>query len=153
MPNNEEHCLHSLKRYNVSGNDIHAWIDEPSRLYGTSHRKVRHGLEDLKIAIKIFGEKYGDDVVRNIYLDHIFLDSKETDNTTSKPEPQSPPITYTPSPTDAWTIIQPSESRNGTSKNANMSNTLLLLIKLGLVIMGFMGLLFIVVLFWEMVFG
>lgn len=37
MPNNEEHCQHSLKRYGTRGNDIHTWIDEPSRMYMGFH--------------------------------------------------------------------------------------------------------------------
>src|SRR5208283_5650004 len=77
MPSHEEHCKHSFERYGVRGDDIHTWIDEPCRIYGVSHRKVRHGLDDLDIAVKTFGAKYGDDMVRNIYLDHQFLDSKE----------------------------------------------------------------------------
>jgi len=37
MPNHEEHCLHSLKRYGVRGDDVHTWMDEPSFTMGPSH--------------------------------------------------------------------------------------------------------------------
>lgn len=71
MPLNAEHALHTLKRYGVTGEDIHKWMDEPSRVIG-NHRKFRHDPEQQ--IPKIFLKKYGDELARNIILDHIFLD-------------------------------------------------------------------------------
>ena len=77
MPGHEEHCLHSLKRYGIRGDDIHSWIDEPVAVAGASHRDYRHRLESLNSAIQIFGPKYGADTVENIFLDHLKADSEE----------------------------------------------------------------------------
>jgi len=77
MPEHEEHCLHSEKRYGVRGDDIHSWIDEPSAVAGILHRSYRHDLGSLPIAIQIFGSKYGADMVENIFLDHLKADSEE----------------------------------------------------------------------------
>lgn len=77
MPDHEEHCLHSLKRYGIRGDDIHSWIDEPVAVAGASHREYRHSLESLHAAIQIFGSKYGADTVENIFLDHLKADSEE----------------------------------------------------------------------------
>lgn len=77
MPEHEEHCLHSLKRYGVRGDEIHAWIDEPSQIAGGSHRNFRHDLASLPTAIQLFGKSYGDDMVENIFLDHLKADSEE----------------------------------------------------------------------------
>lgn len=74
LPNKEEHCKHTLSRYDVTGEDIHEWMDEPSLLLGPDHRDERHdpkqGLPQKLI------EKYGKELARNIMLDHIFLDVK-----------------------------------------------------------------------------
>lgn len=77
MPEHEEHCLHSEKRYGVRGDDIHSWIDEPSAVAVGSHRSFRHDLGSLPAAIQIFGSKYGADMVENIFLDHLKADSEE----------------------------------------------------------------------------
>ena len=74
MPSKTEHCTHTLDRYGVTGEDIHSWIDEPSRL-GGNHRRFRHD-PDQEIP-KIFIDKYGEQLARNIILDHIYLDSFE----------------------------------------------------------------------------
>jgi hypothetical protein len=76
-PNHEEHCQHSLKRYGIRGDDIHAWMDEPSRIAGATHRKFRHGLPNLPTAIQLFGKIYGPEIVENIFLDHLKADSEE----------------------------------------------------------------------------
>jgi len=52
-------------------------MDEPSGVAGASHRRFRHGLEDLPTAIQTFGEKYGAETVENIFLDHLKADSEE----------------------------------------------------------------------------
>lgn len=77
MPQHEEHCVHSEKRYGVRGDEIHAWMDEPSRISGGSHRNFRHDLNSLPTAIQIFGKLYGAEVVENIFLDHLKADSEE----------------------------------------------------------------------------
>ena len=77
MPNHEEHCLHSEKRYGVRGDEIHAWIDEPSKVSGGTHREYRHNLNSLQTAIQIFGKSYGAEMVENIFLDHLRADSEE----------------------------------------------------------------------------
>lgn len=77
MPEHEEHCLHSEKRYGIRGDEIHSWMDEPSSISGGTHRKFRHGLEDLPIAIQMFGKIYGEEMVENIFLDHLRADSEE----------------------------------------------------------------------------
>lgn len=74
MPSREEHCQHTLERYGVMGEDIHEWMDEPSLILGPEHRNERH---DPKQEIPpIFITKYGEELARNIILDHIFLDVK-----------------------------------------------------------------------------
>lgn len=77
MPNNDEHSKHTYDIYGVRGEEIHKWMDEPSRLYGASHRKTRHD-PDQSIP-KIFVEKYGEELARNIIIDHILLDTKTPD--------------------------------------------------------------------------
>ena len=78
MPNHEEHCLHSLKRYGVRGDEIHSWMDEPSSVAGSSHRDFRHNLTSLPVAIQMFQSIYGADIVENIFLDHLKADSEES---------------------------------------------------------------------------
>lgn len=62
-----------MHRYGVTGSDIHAWMDEPSQLYGSSHRWTRH---NAKMVPKKFIEKYGAELARAIMIDHILLDRK-----------------------------------------------------------------------------
>lgn len=76
MPNVEEHCKSTLKRYGVEGRDIHQWLDEPSRKYAGGHREFRHDTETIRLVGKIFGKNYGS-LAGNIALDHIMLDHKE----------------------------------------------------------------------------
>jgi len=78
MPSHEEHCLHSLKRYGVRGDEIHSWMDEPSSVAGASHRDYRHNLASLPAAIQMFQILYGADMVENIFLDHLKADSEES---------------------------------------------------------------------------
>ncbi len=74
MPSNKEHWRHSFKRYKVMAEDIHTWMHEPCVLYGTSHRKVRHDFNQ-EIPLE-FIEKYGEELARNIMIDHIRMDLK-----------------------------------------------------------------------------
>ena len=66
MPNLEEHCKHSLKRYGVEGRDIHSWLDEPSRHYAGIHREFRHDEKTTILVGKTFGEIYGEDKAQAI---------------------------------------------------------------------------------------
>ncbi|MCJ7633013.1 hypothetical protein MUP77_11560, partial [Candidatus Bathyarchaeota archaeon] len=77
MPTYEEHCQHSLARYGVRGDDIHRYLDEPSRRFGQSHRQFRHDTETIKLVGKLFGSKYGKEMAENIALDHITADHEE----------------------------------------------------------------------------
>ena len=77
MPNLEEHCKHSEKRYGIRGEEIHSWIDEPSQIAGGSHRDYRHDLSSLQTAIQLFSKLYGAEMVENIFLDHLKADSAE----------------------------------------------------------------------------
>jgi hypothetical protein len=73
MPNHEEHCADSLKRYGKSFAELHAWMDEPSILLGSSHRKYRHDPNVTPEEAKaIFGVN-----ADNACLDHIRLDELE----------------------------------------------------------------------------
>jgi hypothetical protein len=78
MPNLEEHCKHSLKRYEVEGRDIHSWLDEPSRHYAGIHREFRHDEKTIILVGKTFGEIYGEDKAQAIALDHIMADHEES---------------------------------------------------------------------------
>lgn len=76
MPNNEEHCADSLKRYGKTFAELHAWMDEPSFLLGSSHRKYRHDPYVTPLEARaIFGEN-----ADNACLDHISLDELESRN-------------------------------------------------------------------------
>lgn len=77
LPDHEEHCQHTLKRYNVRGDDIHSFIDEPSKLAGQGHRIYRHDTKTIKLVGEIFGGKYGREVAESIALDHITADHEE----------------------------------------------------------------------------
>ncbi len=76
MPNVEEHCRSTLKRYGMEGRDIHQWLDEPSRKFAGGHREFRHDTETIRLVGKIFGQQYGS-LAENIALDHIMLDHEE----------------------------------------------------------------------------
>jgi hypothetical protein len=95
MPNHEEHCRHSEKTYGFRGDDIHRWIDAPSRFLGGSHRSERHDPKDVEMAIQVFGSKYGNEIVREIFNDHLVLDAEERNrstmaNGTKRPEYDEP---------------------------------------------------------------
>jgi len=77
MPNIEEHCKQTLKRYRVEGRDIHQWLDEPSRKYASGHRQFRHDTETIRLVGENFGKSYGKSLAETIALDHIMLDHEE----------------------------------------------------------------------------
>jgi hypothetical protein len=74
VPSRSVHVEHSLKRYGIAGEDIHAFIDEPVKVKGGKHREFRHDSETVKLVGKLFGGKYSVEVAENIALDHIMLD-------------------------------------------------------------------------------
>jgi hypothetical protein len=74
MPNHDEHCADSLKRYGKSFSELHTWMDEPCLILGSQHRIYRHDPLVTPIEAKtIFGE--GAD---HACLDHIRLDEIES---------------------------------------------------------------------------
>ena len=77
MPNLRVHCLLTEQRYGVTGRDIHKWMDEPVKLYGPTHRIVRHNkYQELP---QQFIEQYGAELAYNIMLDHLLADEKTPD--------------------------------------------------------------------------
>ena len=74
MPNHEEHCAESLKRYGKTFSELHRWMDEPSLLLGAKHRIYRHNpFVTPSEAKAIFGFN-----ADNACLDHIRLDELES---------------------------------------------------------------------------
>jgi hypothetical protein len=70
MPNHEEHCEESRRRYGKSFSELHRWMDEPSLMLGTDHRMYRHDPYKTPLeARRIFGEN-----ADHACLDHIRLD-------------------------------------------------------------------------------
>ena len=70
MPNHEEHCEESRRRYGKSFSELHRWMDEPSLMLGTDHRMYRHNPYKTPLeARRIFGENSD-----HACLDHIRLD-------------------------------------------------------------------------------
>lgn len=124
MPSHEEHCQHSEKRYGVRGDDIHTWMDEPSFIMGSSHRDERHNpRRDLPINIKMFGNDYGEGVARQVFLDHILLDRKESASKQQYPNPE---------PSQPSPVCSPSTSfTGGTTAGGNLIETI------GSIVFGF----------------
>jgi len=73
MPSYDEHCKQSFERYGITGEEIHEWMDEPCKIYGSAHRKVRHDPNQQLPAFLI--HRYGADLARNIMIDHVLLDT------------------------------------------------------------------------------
>jgi hypothetical protein len=70
MPNHEEHCEESRRRYGKSFSELHRWMDEPSVILGKDHRMHRHNPRKTPLeARQIFGEN-----ADHACLDHIRLD-------------------------------------------------------------------------------
>lgn len=74
LPDLKEHIEHTMIRYDVSGESIHKWMDEPAKLMGSAHRLVRHNTR--QILPKYLIDEYGEDLAYNIMLDHILEDTK-----------------------------------------------------------------------------
>ena len=73
MPGNEEHSNDTLKRLGVRASDLHEWMDEPSKLYGSSHRMYRH---DPDCPPEWALMKYGLELSQKIMRAHIELDHR-----------------------------------------------------------------------------
>ncbi len=74
MPNHEDHCADSLKRYGKTFSEVHRWMDEPSLLLGSKHRIYRHDpYVTPREAKAIFGED-----ADHVCLDHIRLDELDS---------------------------------------------------------------------------
>jgi len=67
---------HTKKRYGVTGKNLHRWIDEPSLLLAGSHRKYRHD-PNTELPL-IYIEEFGKERARDIHLDHLYLDKKNS---------------------------------------------------------------------------
>ena len=82
MPNCQEHCADSQKKYNYDFEELHIWMDEPSRIAGGKHGSFRHELfKTPEEAEKIFWEKTPErfrPYIKNAVLDHIMLDSLDS---------------------------------------------------------------------------
>jgi hypothetical protein len=78
MPNNEEHCADSYRRYGYRFKEIHRWMDEPCTIVGKSHRKFRHDPNSTpKKAEQIFWNEVPSQYrqfIRDVVLDHIRID-------------------------------------------------------------------------------
>lgn len=72
MPNNEEHTQHTYTLFRIWANDLHRWIDAPSKTHGQGHRRFRHSPHRPPPLSAI--EKYGYDMARKIQLAHFKLD-------------------------------------------------------------------------------
>jgi hypothetical protein len=74
LPNHDEHCAQSLKRYGRSFSELHTWMDEPCAILGSNHRKYRHDpFVTPSEAKALFG-----DFADHACLDHIRLDELES---------------------------------------------------------------------------
>jgi hypothetical protein len=74
LPNHEEHCADSLRRYGKTYSEVHRWMDEPCKILGSSHRIYRHDpFVTPREAKAIFG-----DLADHVTLDHIRLDEQES---------------------------------------------------------------------------
>jgi len=74
MPNNEEHARRTDLLLNIPAEDLHAWIDEPSRWLVKDHRLERHNflVKFPEWAIK----KYGLGTCVRIHLVHLIDDNR-----------------------------------------------------------------------------
>jgi hypothetical protein len=89
MPNHEEHCLHSQRRYGIRGDEIHSWMDSPAREHGVFHRRFRHDPSSVRVVGDIFGNKYGKDLAEAVAWDHIFYDREMTTLNRNQYTPQN----------------------------------------------------------------
>jgi hypothetical protein len=78
MPNLDEHSKHTKDRYGIEGRDIHSWMDEPCKIFGASHRKVRHDVAGIKDGLRLFSSKYSFEDIERVMVDHILLDVEDS---------------------------------------------------------------------------
>lgn len=83
MPNLKTHCAISKKRTNFKFEDLHKWIDKPTKKLGINHRRERHYYnEEDENTIKAYWDKekgkgWGDKAIVE-WLFHIAIDNLET---------------------------------------------------------------------------
>ena len=55
----EDHCAETIKLFGKPYEEVHRWLDEFARKpgYGMHHRKVRHHLDGIEEAKKLFGDE------------------------------------------------------------------------------------------------
>lgn len=102
MPNHEEHCVESLKRYGKTFSEVHAWMDEPCLILGAQHRIYRHNPYVTPTEAKaIFG-----DLADHVCLDHIRLDELENRKNASNHEIRNvqPVVIRVQSNTGSWNL-------------------------------------------------
>jgi len=72
MPPREIHCEFTRRKYGVTGEPFHKWIDELWKKLGPRHRQYRHYYNDW--IPQRFIDMYGLDLARKIIRSHIWLD-------------------------------------------------------------------------------
>jgi hypothetical protein len=83
MPNHKTHCAISKKRTGYAFSDLHRWIDEHQKEYGSDHRIKRHAYNknETKKIKEYWEDKRGKGWGRKAvveWLFHIALDNLET---------------------------------------------------------------------------
>ncbi len=82
MPNLKTHCAISQKRTRFDFEELHEWIDEPTRRLGVNHRMKRHYYnENDKNYIKRYWESKGEGLGEKAVIEwlfHIALDNLST---------------------------------------------------------------------------
>jgi hypothetical protein len=72
LPRRKIHCEFTKRRYRVTGESLHKWIDKPWRKLGIKHRMLRHDYEDW--IPQRFVDEYGLPLAKSILRSHIWLD-------------------------------------------------------------------------------
>jgi hypothetical protein len=82
MPSLKTHCAISKKRTGNSFEELHMWIDDPSRKLGQDHRMKRHYFNDKdKNLIKKYWEDKGEGLGEKAIIEwlfHIAIDNLDT---------------------------------------------------------------------------
>ena len=86
MPKFEHHCQESIELFGAAWPEIHTWLDEYAgqEPYGMRHRHLRHHLEGIAEAGKLFG-KAAEAVARQ----HIISDLQQEGWTENDPFPKN----------------------------------------------------------------
>jgi hypothetical protein len=73
MPRSKQHRDFTLRKYGVTGDDIHVWTDERYQDLGVRHRQERHQYNEW--LPKRFIHKYGLRLAKAIHRSHVWLDN------------------------------------------------------------------------------